>query len=69
MWKHLWTKEPPPPEYVDFLLCERFGWTPEELYATDADIIEQFLVMWSVEQKVDRAKQDPRGRRNADIPT
>jgi hypothetical protein len=69
MWEHLWTEKPAPPEYIDLLLCERFGWTPDELYSSDSEMIEKFLIMWSVEQKVKKAKDSPTGRRDANIPT
>lgn len=45
-----------PSEYVDLLLCERFHWSPDELYNADADTIERFLVMWEVETEVQAAK-------------
>jgi hypothetical protein len=69
MWKHLWTDGPIPPDYIDLLLCERFGWTVEDLYATDGETIEKFLAMWTVEQAVRKAKEDPTGRRNANLPS
>lgn len=67
MWKHLWTGDPPPPDYVDLLLYERFGWTPEELYAADSELIERILVMWSVEEKVKKQRESPTGRRDANL--
>lgn len=67
MWNHLWTDGPIPTDYLDLLLCERFGWTPDELYDADPDLVMKFLVMWSVEEKVRKAKEDPMGRRNANL--
>lgn len=58
MWTHLFTGGPTPLEYQDMLLCERFGWTIQELDATPAHRIQEFLLMWSVETEVlkDRGK-------------
>ncbi len=66
MWEHLWTEGPIPADYIDLLLCERFGWTPEELYAADSETVDKFLVMWTVEQAVRKAKEDPTARRRKD---
>lgn len=64
MWAHKWAGGPMPEQYVDLLLCERFGWSPEDLYDADPDIIEEFLVMWDVESGVKRAADDAHKNKN-----
>ena len=52
MFVHLWTKGPCPPEYIELVLCERFGWTLAELRATAAADIHSFITMIETEAKV-----------------
>lgn len=57
-----------PSEYIDLLLCERFGWTPSELREEDAEDIAKILVMWQVEDKIRTVKTRPRGKeQDADL--
>lgn len=54
MQAHLWTGGPAPPEYLDMMLCERFGWTIQELENTPADRVREFLIMWDLETKLSK---------------
>ncbi len=65
MQVHLWTGGPAPPEYVDMLLCERFGWTVQELDDAPADRIHEFLIMWDMESKLSKGPKS----KDADIQT
>ena len=66
MRAHLWAGGSAPIEYVDMLMCERFGWTIEELDNTPADRIQQFLSMWVLETEF--AKPQNKGiAKNADL--
>lgn len=60
MFSHLWTKGHAPPEYLEFVLCDRFGWTPAELRAQRASDVMNFLTIMDVEGKV--AKQRAGGK-------
>lgn len=46
-----------PEEYKDFLLCDRFGWTPEELNRQSAADILSFFTMMDVENRVERKRR------------
>jgi len=45
------------PEYEDYLLCEKFGWTPEELDRQDSQVIRVFLKIMELESKRIRKEQ------------
>jgi hypothetical protein len=49
-----------PLEYAELLLCERFGWSLEDLDNADAETVFNFLDMWSVEAQVSAAKNPPK---------
>lgn len=59
MWAHLFTDGPMPPQYLDMLLCERFGWTIQELDETPAHRINEFIAMWQVETRILKDKGKP----------
>ncbi len=49
-----------PSQYMDLLLCERFHWSPKDLYEADGDVVEAFIIMWAVESDVQKAKGENR---------
>ena len=60
MFAHLWTGTAPPREYVNYKICEKFGWTPEELRQQRASDILQILTFMSVESKIEERKRAKR---------
>lgn len=62
MFAHLWTKGHAPSEYLEFVLCDRFGWTPAELREQRASDIINFLTIMDVEAKVNKQRGGNRGR-------
>ena len=44
------TKEAPN-EYVSYLLCEKFGWTYQELMSQPTDFIDGLLLTMNIEKK------------------
>lgn len=65
-------KTPMPPEYIDYLLCKKFGWTPVELDMQPQDRIIQFLTIMKIEgafeniemQKLEKQMQSKTGAAN-----
>ncbi len=47
-----------PTKYLEMKLCERFGWTIEDLDNTPVDRINEFLTMWDVESGVSKAETE-----------
>jgi len=41
-----------PEEYIDYVLCKTFGWTPEQLERQDSQKIEEFLLIINLEREV-----------------
>lgn len=63
MAEHLWTAAPPPPEYVDLLLCrDVYHCTPAELDAQDAGRILAHLVCLEMEGKARAQREKNAGR-------
>lgn len=57
MAAHLWTKKPPPWEYVELVLCrDVYHCTPSQLRRENALDIIQTLAMLSIEAQVEQAK-------------
>ena len=55
-----------PEIYADYLLCEKFGWTPEELDNQDTHKLDLFLYIMKLENdsvKKDLSKKDGAKRR------
>ncbi len=66
MRTHLWAGGSAPAEYIDMLICERFGWTIDELDNAPAPRIHEFLMMWTMETEF--AKPENKGiAKNADL--
>jgi hypothetical protein len=38
-----------PPEYEDFILCEKFGWTPKQIDEQDERVLRIFLKIMEFE--------------------
>jgi hypothetical protein len=41
-----------PNQYIDFILCEKFGWTFEELYSQPRGFIEEMITVMGIVNKV-----------------
>ena len=61
MFFHLWAKQPVPREYINFQICDRFGWTPAELRAQRASDILEFITMMEAEAEVNTLRKDRNG--------
>lgn len=46
-----------PEIYITYMLCEKFGWTVEQVENADVLVIEAFLLIMSLEAKRDRLQQ------------
>jgi hypothetical protein len=57
MFAHLWTGGPMPEEYKDFILSDRFGWTPEEIDKQSAASILSYFTIMDVENRVERKRR------------
>lgn len=58
LWRKSSTKAPP--EYIDYILCKTFGWTPQELDAQDNNRINTFLQIMNLEAEEKERKQKKR---------
>ena len=47
---------------AEFRLCEKMGWSYQELMDTPADVVEKFLTIMSVENK--KAEMDSKSNGN-----
>jgi hypothetical protein len=44
----------PPIEYLEFLLCERFGWTWQDINNQPREFINNMLEVMAIKSKIDR---------------
>jgi hypothetical protein len=49
---------PPPPEYAEYLICERFHKFPSEVEREPARDMDRLLIIMSVEAEVQRARNN-----------
>jgi hypothetical protein len=47
-------KSSPPEEYLNYLLCVKFGWDYEQLMKQPANFIRNMLLIMSTEEKIKR---------------
>lgn len=48
--------ENPPPTVVLYILCEKFGWKPDEVWEQDHRVVQDFLALMQAESHVQDAK-------------
>ncbi len=62
---HLWTKGPPPWEYIELVLCrDVYHCTPVELSHIPAEIVMRHLAVLGIEGEVNR-RSIPRGKKHS----
>jgi hypothetical protein len=54
--RHLWTNEPAPPAWIDYVLCSKFHKLPSELENESYLKMLDLMTCMAVEQKVERAR-------------
>jgi hypothetical protein len=63
MADHLWTDGPPPPEYVDLILCrDVYHCTPAELDEQEAARVQAHMLCLEMEVKVAKQREKNAGR-------
>lgn len=53
-----------PQSLVSFELCEKFGWTPQELDAQDNKIIEEFIIILNAQAEYEKKKDNKQQRKD-----
>lgn len=53
---HLATGKPAPEEWLEFVLMDRFKWTPDELHSIPLDCLLPILTMMRAEHKSNRVR-------------
>lgn len=53
-----------PQALVSFELCEKFGWTPDQLDAQDNKVIEEFLVILNAQAEHEKKKNNKQQRKD-----
>lgn len=51
----------PPQEIVEFLLCEKFGWTLTELYEQPGITVLRFLQIMHIKRQHEKMKEQSQG--------
>jgi hypothetical protein len=44
----------PPEEYLNYLLCSKFGWTYDELQKQPASFVSEMLIIMNAEKKINK---------------